>query len=399
MASLIGRSRSAIHARTRSTARENSGRPPRADCRRRAVRRPLLPALRQRREHLRDPAAGGGASALDGRRGRLRAVRGRKTHFACTPAAPAAAWPANRSGRGWWSTSPSTCGGSSASMRESVRVQPGMVHERLNAHLRPRGRIFGPDPANTAVTTIGSMIAIDASGSRWLKYGSVRRHVESLQVVLADGQVLEFGREPLVAGASIDSNPRKRELINRLSAILAASTEVIRSQQPSSPLNRCGYNLADVLGENSIDLAGVMVGSEGTLGLITEATLATQSLPRHRGVVLLLFESLDKAARSRAVDPAVASGRLRPDGPPPPEPGAGERSPLRSADSRRGRSGPAGRVRGRRAAGNPRPDAGFDRRRAAAGPAGLRQPPGLRPGRDRVVLATCRIGPCRCCIG
>jgi len=181
---------------------------------------------------------------------------------------------------------------------ESVRVQAGIVHERLNAHLRPRGRIFGPDPANTAVTTMGSMIAIDASGSRWLKYGSVRRHVESLQVVLADGQVMEFGREPIVSGASIDSNPRKRELINRLSSILAASTDVICSQQPKSPLNRCGYNLADVVGENSVDLAGVMVGSEGTLGLITEATLATQTLPRHRGVVLLLYESLDKAARS-----------------------------------------------------------------------------------------------------
>ena len=109
---------------------------------------------------------------------------------------------------------------------------------------------------------------------------------------------MEFGREPVVSGASIDSNPRKRELINRLSAILAASADVIRSQQPRSPLNRCGYNLADVVGENSIDLAGVMVGSEGTLGLITEATLATQGLPRHRGVVLLLYESLDKAARS-----------------------------------------------------------------------------------------------------
>ena len=126
----------------------------------------------------------------------------------------------------------------------------------------------------------------------------MRRHVESLQVVLADGQVMEFGREPIVSGASVDSNPRKRELINRFSAILAASADVIRSQQPRSPLNRCGYNLADLVTEDSIDLAGVMVGSEGTLGLITEATLATQALPRHRGVVLLLHESLDKAARS-----------------------------------------------------------------------------------------------------
>jgi FAD/FMN-containing dehydrogenase/Fe-S oxidoreductase len=181
---------------------------------------------------------------------------------------------------------------------DSVRVQPGIVLERLNAHLRPGGRFFGPDPANAAVTTIGSMIAIDASGSRWLKYGSVRRHVRSVQVVAADGQVMEFGREPIVNGVSIDSNPRKRELINRLSAILAASAEVIHCQQPRSPLNRCGYNLADVLGDQWIDLAGLMAGSEGTLGLFTEATLATQSRPRHRGVALLLFESLDKAARS-----------------------------------------------------------------------------------------------------
>jgi FAD/FMN-containing dehydrogenase/Fe-S oxidoreductase len=181
---------------------------------------------------------------------------------------------------------------------ETVRVQPGIVLERLNSQLKPQGRILGPNPANAAVTTVGSMVAIDASGSRWLKYGSVRRHVRSLLVVMADGSVMEFGREPIVAGVSIDSNPRKRELINRLSAILAASSEVIRSHQPHSPLNRCGYNLADVLDEEWIDLAGVMVGSEGTLGLIAEAKLETQSLPPHRGVVLLLYESLDKAARS-----------------------------------------------------------------------------------------------------
>ena len=82
------------------------------------------------------------------------------------------------------------------------------------------GRMFGPDPATSSVTTIGSMIAIDAAGSRWLKYGSTRRHVQSLQVVLADGQVLEVGREPLVDGASTSAIPRKRELVNRLAALL-----------------------------------------------------------------------------------------------------------------------------------------------------------------------------------
>ena len=90
---------------------------------------------------------------------------------------------------------------------EQVCVQPGMVHERLNAQLRPRGRLFGPDPANSDVTTVGGMIAVDASGSRWLKYGSVRRHVKSLQVVLADGQLLEFDRVSLAEGAGADCAP------------------------------------------------------------------------------------------------------------------------------------------------------------------------------------------------
>src|SRR6478672_9710700 len=60
---------------------------------------------------------------------------------------------------------------------ESVRVQPGVVHALLNQHLQSFGRVFGPDPANSTVTTMGSVIALDASGSYWLKYGSARRHV------------------------------------------------------------------------------------------------------------------------------------------------------------------------------------------------------------------------------
>src|SRR5215207_4302857 len=57
---------------------------------------------------------------------------------------------------------------------QTVRLQPGVVHARLNEYLRPLGRHFGPDPAMSSVTTMGSVIAIDAGGSHWLKYGSAR---------------------------------------------------------------------------------------------------------------------------------------------------------------------------------------------------------------------------------
>jgi FAD/FMN-containing dehydrogenase/Fe-S oxidoreductase len=188
---------------------------------------------------------------------------------------------------------------------EQVRVQPGVVYERLNETLRPLGRVLGPDPASRHVTTVGSMIAIDAAGSRWLKYGSMRRHVQSLQVVLADGEVLEVGREPLADGASTSTIPRKRDLVNRLAALLIENADLIRQHQPNTPQNHCGYDLVDILADGHIDLARLLVGSEGTLALITEATLRTEPLPRYRGVAIVLFDSVEKAAR--AVPDIIAS--------------------------------------------------------------------------------------------
>ena len=181
---------------------------------------------------------------------------------------------------------------------ETVRVQPGVIRERLNTQLRKQGRHFGPDPANGAVTTMGSMIAVDAAGSRWLRYGSARRHVRRLQVVTADGELLEVGREPLTDGTVLYPHPRKRELTGRLAALLGQHADLIREHRSKCPISRCGYNLLGVHEDDHLDLARLLVGSEGTLALITEAELATQPLPRHRGVVLLLFDSLEKASRA-----------------------------------------------------------------------------------------------------
>ncbi|MBS0208804.1 MAG: anaerobic glycerol-3-phosphate dehydrogenase subunit C [Planctomycetes bacterium] len=181
---------------------------------------------------------------------------------------------------------------------EQVTVQPGVVYERLNELLRPQGRQFGPDPANAGVTTMGSVIALDGSGSHWLKYGSARRHLLGMRVVLANGHTMEVGREPLEDGISHDHDPIKRELINRLGELLAREAEVIARHQPRSLVNRCGYQLSDVYTRHHLDLARILCGSEGTLALTTELTLATQPTPKHRAVALLLFESLESAARA-----------------------------------------------------------------------------------------------------
>ncbi len=179
---------------------------------------------------------------------------------------------------------------------DRVRVQPGVVHSQLNQHLRSFGRQFGPDPAMSQVTTMGSVIAIDASGSHWLQYGSARRHVLSLQIVLADGTLMEVGREPLSAADVDGPLTRRQELVGQVTELLARHASIIGQSQPKSMLNQCGYQLGDVIEAGSLDLGRLLTGSEGTLALITEATLATVPVPPHRGVGALFFDSLENAA-------------------------------------------------------------------------------------------------------
>lgn len=186
---------------------------------------------------------------------------------------------------------------------DSVRVQPGVVLERLNQQLLPRGRFFAPDPATSQVTTLGGVIGVDSSGSHWLKYGSARRHVRELEIVTADGHVLEVGREPLVAATNIafgdagnGALARKRQLVSELSGLLLRHAELIERYRPRTCVNTAGYGVWDVLSDGQLDVARLLTGSEGTLALVTAATLSTEPVVPHRAVATLLFHSLEKAA-------------------------------------------------------------------------------------------------------
>jgi FAD/FMN-containing dehydrogenase/Fe-S oxidoreductase len=179
---------------------------------------------------------------------------------------------------------------------DTVRLQPGVIHAHLNRVLASSGQIFGPDPANSAVTTMGSVLAINNTGSHWLKYGSPRDHVRSLQVVLADGSLVDLGREPVQRHD--DPQLRRREVVRRVAELLLRDFDLIDTFQPECPVNRCGYGLKDIVSDRYVDMARLMAGSEGTLGIITEAEFAIQQLPAHQGVVLLLFDRLENAARA-----------------------------------------------------------------------------------------------------
>ena len=178
----------------------------------------------------------------------------------------------------------------------TIVVQPGVVLGPLNVELRRRGRHFGPDPANAAVTTMGSVAAVDAAGSHFPRYGSARSYIRRIRAVLADGSVVEAGCEPIVTDDTSGDSRTKRELVAKVADVILNNRELISARQPSGGVAGGGYRLGDVLSESHLDLAKLLVGSQGTLSLFTELEFATAPLPEHVGVVLLLFDRLENAA-------------------------------------------------------------------------------------------------------
>jgi FAD/FMN-containing dehydrogenase/Fe-S oxidoreductase len=179
---------------------------------------------------------------------------------------------------------------------DTVRVQPGVVLQRLNAELAKVGRRFAPDPASAATCTVGGMLATNASGSRLLKHGYTRAHVSRLKVVLDNGDSADVGVETMTTTS--EASTRLAEIVRGTAALLRQHDATIRAERPATPYNRCGFYLTGVLTDAGLNLPRLLVGSEGTLALFTEATLKTVPLPGGTSVVLLGFDSLDNALKA-----------------------------------------------------------------------------------------------------
>ena len=138
-----------------------------------------------------------------------------------------------------------------------VRVEPGVVDDDLNRALRPYGFFYPPAPASSRIATIGGEIAANASGVRSVKYGATRDYVLGMKVVLADGSLVNLG-----ANIRVHSS---------------------------------GYQLERLI-----------VGSEGTLGVIVEATMKISPLPKFRCLGVANFDKIEDAGNS--ISDIIASG-------------------------------------------------------------------------------------------
>lgn len=182
---------------------------------------------------------------------------------------------------------------------DTVRVQPGVTLDALNQRLAQEGRRFAPDPATSAVCTLGGMLATNASGSHALKYGYTSDHVISLRGTLDNGDAAEFKRFPWPLPPDFPAG-HYYDLLTALGVLFEQNQHVLEEVKPRLAYDRCGYRLHGILRDEHLDVPRLLVGSEGTLAIFTEATLRTMPLPAGRALVLLGFASLDQALRAAA---------------------------------------------------------------------------------------------------
>ena len=174
--------------------------------------------------------------------------------------------------------------------RALARVQPGVVQDDLNQSARSHGLRLGPDTATSNRATLGGMIGNDSCGARSIVYGKMMDHVQELRVMLIDGTELHLrrpgpGRPPAV--------PSGREDVIRRSvaAIVEANREEIERRFPRLLRRVSGYNL-DALVRDPADLINLLVGSEGTLGIVTEATVGLVPQPASTVLAVVHFADL-----------------------------------------------------------------------------------------------------------
>jgi FAD/FMN-containing dehydrogenase/Fe-S oxidoreductase len=178
-----------------------------------------------------------------------------------------------------------------------VRVQPGIVLDELNAQLKPHGLRFAPDVSTASRATIGGMMANNSSGARSVLYGKTIDHVIAQEVILADGTVANF--RPMSTAevhTAMQGDTFEAECyrtVHRLGTELAGE---IDRRFPKVIRRVGGYNLDEFTDPaRPFNMAKIMVGSEGTLGVVLEATLNLVPLPKHKAVLVVQFKELLEA--------------------------------------------------------------------------------------------------------
>jgi FAD/FMN-containing dehydrogenase/Fe-S oxidoreductase len=182
-----------------------------------------------------------------------------------------------------------------------ARVQPGLVQDELNHHVRGLGLLFGPDTSTSNRATLGGMIGNNSGGSHSIAYGLTVEHVLELDALLADGTRVRFGT---VTPAELEARARRDDAEGRIyrevAAIRAEYAEEIRKRYPRHWRRVAGYNLDELVKPDGqpLNMARVVVGSEGTLLTVLEAKVRLVRRPKKTALDVVHYASIQEALES-----------------------------------------------------------------------------------------------------
>ncbi len=184
-----------------------------------------------------------------------------------------------------------------------VRVEPGVIMGELNHRARSFGTFFAPNPSSENYCSLGGMIGCNSSGSRSVAYGGTKDHVLALDVVLHGGEVFTAKsvlRDSTEFAQLVQGDGLPARTFRHLISTLEERADVIRASMPRVMKNASGYRVETILEPDTgmAHLHKIFVGAEGTLGLVTEATLNLVPLPGRRAIAMVYFPTVFSAGEA-----------------------------------------------------------------------------------------------------
>ncbi|MEZ4774245.1 MAG: FAD-linked oxidase C-terminal domain-containing protein [Bacteroidia bacterium] len=174
-----------------------------------------------------------------------------------------------------------------------VRVQPGLVRDELNAFLSPYKLHFAPDPATSSRANIGGMIGNNSSGTKSILYGKTVDHVLESRFILADGTLLHLKNHSPESWDQVASqNDREGEIYRKFRELIHQNRTEIEARFPKVMRRVGGYNLDEFIHTDQWNLAKLVTGSEGTLGVMLEAKINLEPLPRFESVCVVHYHTV-----------------------------------------------------------------------------------------------------------